>query len=223
MAKLSTRRHYVTKSEFYHINFTERLVMMYLTYYICTVRPQKIDDQTLLAGLKDVLSAKGYEGASLNELASSSGLQKASLYHRFPGGKKDIVLAVLNFVGEWIDTNIVNVLRDKHIKPEERLRYALSKIDELYNGGKSTCILRALSMDSGMDLFNAELNGAATKWIDSFHAFGRDLGMSEESAQHAAVTVLTKIQGSLVVSKMLDDPQVFKTAIKEIEEMYIKT
>lgn len=186
------------------------------------MRPQKIDDQTLLAGLKGVLASKGYEGASLNELASSSGLQKASLYHRFPGGKKDIALAVLNFVGDWIDNNIVNVLQSKHEKPEERLRHALSKIDELYNGGRSTCILRALSMDSGMDLFSVELKGAATKWINSFSSLGRDLGMSEDDTRYAALTVLTKIQGSLVVSKMLDDPHVFKTAMSEIEKMYLK-
>lgn len=186
------------------------------------MRPQKIDDQTLLAGLKSVLASKGYEGASLNELASSSGLQKASLYHRFPGGKKDIALAVLNFVGGWIDKNIVNVLQNKQEAPKDRLLHALSKIDELYNGGRSTCILRALSMDSGMDLFSTELKGAATKWIDSFIILGRDLNMPEEDARHAALTVLTKIQGSLVVSKMLNDPQVFKGAISEIEKMYLK-
>ena len=70
------------------------------------MRPQKVEDQALLLGLMAVLSAKGYDGASLNELAESSGLQKASLYHRFPAGKKEITSAVLNYVNEWVKKNI---------------------------------------------------------------------------------------------------------------------
>jgi len=110
------------------------------------MRPQKIDDQTLLSGLMTVLSAKGYDGASLNDLAASSGLQKASLYHRFPGGKKDITLAVLQFVDRWIKINIVKNLNDQSKLPADRLLIGLEKINELYNEGRTTCILRALSL-----------------------------------------------------------------------------
>ncbi len=184
------------------------------------MRPQKIDDYTLLKGLKAVLSAKGYDGASLNELADSSGLKKASLYHRFPGGKKDITLAVLNFVGEWIDSNIVKVLKDSGQPPEERLKLALVNISELYGDGEKTCILRALSMDGGMELFGDELGSAAEEWVTSFTKLGVDMGMDEMEANKMAIDVLSKIQGSLVVAKLLNDKSVFKSALREIEILY---
>lgn len=185
------------------------------------MRPQKIDDQTLLSGLMEVLTSKGYDGASLNDLAASSGLKKASLYHRFPGGKKEIVLAVLNFVTQWIHKNIVSVLTESELPPKLRLEKALKSIREVYQDGKSTCLLRALSLDNGITLFGDELFNAAEEWVSSFRQLGKDVGMDDETAKRTAIDVLTKIQGSLVVSKMLKDTSVFNAAMLEIEKSYM--
>ena len=85
---------------------------------------------------------KGYNGASLNDLANSSGLQKASLYHRFPGGKKDIGLAVLNFVEVWKEQNIVAVIKNKDLKPSERLSTVIKNISSIYENGEcSRCFM----------------------------------------------------------------------------------
>ena len=56
------------------------------------MRPQKTLDEDVLAGLTEVFQSKGYEAASLQDLARATGLKKASLYHRFPGGKKQMAL-----------------------------------------------------------------------------------------------------------------------------------
>lgn len=185
------------------------------------MRPQKIDDRDLLTGLKSVLTAKGYDGAKLNELAASSGLQKASLYHRYPGGKKEIALAVLNFIGQWVNKHIIQLLHSSEIIPTERLEEALTKISELYNDGKSTCILRALSLDGGMEMFNEEIGNSARSWVHAFEKLGLDFGFDSETALQYAYRVLTTLQGSLVVSKMLDDTNVFKSGLSQIREMYL--
>lgn len=184
------------------------------------MRPQKVNDQELLQGLTSVLRAKGYDGASLNELASSSGLNKASLYYRYPGGKKDIVLAVLIFIGQWIDKNILSVLCDGEVPALERLSVALTNIDTLYNSGKSNCIVRAISMDNGMNLFGDQLKETITKWLDSFCKLGVDVGMDEETANKKAIQILGQIEGSLVVSKILNDTLPFQLALKEVEMIY---
>lgn len=186
------------------------------------MRPQKIDDQALLNNLMNVITAKGYEGASLNELADASGLKKASLYHRFPGGKKDIAIAVLNFIREWIDKTIIKVLGNSELPPEVKLEKGLKNIEELYRGGKSTCILRALSMENGFSLFKSELAIAADDWLLSFEKLGTDFGMKRSDAKRTSIEVLTKIQGSLVVSKLMNDDEVFKKALEDIKMLYKK-
>lgn len=186
------------------------------------MRPQKVDDIKLLEGLMSVLRNKGYDGASLNDLASASGLQKASLYHRYPGGKKDIALAVLDFVGEWMGRNIVEVLSNESALPSERLELALKNITLIYDSGQSSCIMRALSMDSGLELFAEELKEGMDKWLNSFTKLGVDFGLDEKEAQAQAMRVLVQIQGSLVVSKALQTTEPFEKTIEEVELMYTK-
>ncbi len=184
------------------------------------MRPQKVDDKALMEGLMAVLRAKGYDGASLNELASACGLQKASLYHRFPGGKKDIALAVLAFVGQWTEEHIFRVLRDETYPCGERLFLALKNTDIVYHSGEASCLLRALSMDSGLELFGQTLKESMEKWIEAFQKLGQDWGLDESAARNLGMQVLIKIQGSLVVSKTLGDTTPFQNALGEIEAMY---
>jgi AcrR family transcriptional regulator len=187
------------------------------------MRPQKVEDQALLSGLMTVLSAKGYDGASLNELAEASGLQKASLYHRFPAGKKEITSAVLNYVNDWVKKNIYALLTNSSLSPSERLKTAIKNINELYNNGNSICILRALSMDTGVEIFGEQIKESMLLWVKGFTALGEDCGFTKDIAREKAYQVLINIQGSLIVSKSLGSNSWYKAALKNIETMYHKS
>ena len=184
------------------------------------MRPLKIEDQPLLEGLMSVLRSKGYDGSSLNELAGSSGLQKASLYHRFPGGKKEITFAVLNYANAWVHKNIYQLLSDQFVAPDERLAQVINKINILYDQGEAVCILRALSLDTGIDLFGDKIKESMQYWVAGFSALGVAFGFSEEVARNKAFQVLINIQGSLVVAKGLNSPETFQSALANIRTMY---
>lgn len=198
---------------------TKRSVIKYFLY-LCIMRPPKVEEEELLKGLMSVLRSKGYDGASLNELAGSSGLKKASLYHRFPGGKKEITTAVLQYVNEWFATNIENILLNQDLPPAKRLVKVVESINYLYEKGKQTCLLRALSMDTGITLFAEELKQSMQKWIDNFSTLGLAFGYAPDIAQQKAVQVITNIQGSLVVSKALGNAHPFEQAMDEILRLY---
>ena len=187
------------------------------------MRPKKIEDKKLILNLMSVLRKKGYEGSSLNQLAEAAGLKKASLYHRFPGGKKEITDAVLDFAEEWVREHIHKLLSDGSIAPEERLQQVLKVISEdLYDYGHEMCILRALSMDAGQGLFDVKIKGSMNTWIDGFTKLGIDFGLSKEVATQKAVQVLVHIQGGLVVSESLGSVEPFKAVLKAIEGLYVK-
>lgn len=184
------------------------------------MRPQKVHDDDMLKGLMSVLRAKGYDGASLNELAEAAGLKKASLYHRFPGGKKEMASAVLAYVGEWVEKNIYLSLTDKALSPEDRLMHAMGKIRELYQQGEAICIFRAMSMDTGLELFGEQLKVGIDRWVEGFTTLGVDSGMDRKSAQRAAVKTLIEIQGSLVVAKGMSSLVIFEEALQGIIKRY---
>ncbi|WP_299898196.1 TetR/AcrR family transcriptional regulator [uncultured Aquimarina sp.] len=185
------------------------------------MRPVKVDDQQLIEGLNQVFRTKGYEGASLNELAEGAGLKKASLYHRFPEGKKQIGLAVLSYSSDWLQTNLYKVLLDETKEPKERLELVLQKIGELYDQGKETCVLRSLSMEAGMEIFGEKIKSEMESWIQHFSNFGLEFGLDKQTSSKIARRGLISIQGSLVVSNAMSDNSLFLETLEEIGKYYI--
>jgi len=47
------------------------------------------------------LASKGLQRTSFSEVLEASGAQRGSLYHHFPGGKDELILAALDVAGAW--------------------------------------------------------------------------------------------------------------------------
>ncbi len=183
---------------------------------------QKILDSDLLEGLAKVFRSKGYDGANLSELSIVTNLKKASLYHRFPDGKKEMAEAVLIHIEEWVDKNIFDPLENKKVSPKKRLKNALIEIYNSYNGGKDNCIFRALSLEPGSELFQEKIGIGIQKWISAFEKLGLALNFTEEKSHEYAVQTLIDIQGSLVLTKGLNSTKFFENALKGIESRYLE-
>ena len=188
--------------------------------YLCNMRPQKILDTDMIAGLTKVFRDKGYEGASLNDLADVTGLKKASLYHRFPNGKQEMAESVLNYIDQWVDDNIFLPLMDENQPTKLRLKEALKNIGILYNGGENTCVLRAFSMQGGLSLFEQQIKSGMEKWISAFNALGISLQLTSIQSHQNAVQTLIELQGSLIVTRGLADTNIFESTLKNIEKRY---
>lgn len=186
------------------------------------MRPQKVLDIEILTSLTKVFRAKGYEGASLKDLSDATGLKKASLYHRFPNGKKEMAEAVLNHIDVWVKAHIFEALNNTENTAEVRLKNALMEIRNLYDKGNETCVLRALSMQSSLELFGSHIESAMTEWITVFTKFGTDINLTPEIAKAKAIQTLIEIQGSLIVCKGLNNIALFENTLKHIENNYLK-
>ena len=184
------------------------------------MRPQKVNDESMMSGLLEVLRHKGYEGASLQELSMATGLKKASLYHRFPGGKREMVETVMKEIQIWLKKEVQAVLRNKKINPQDRLSIVLAKIEEFYSWGEKPCILRSLSIGSGMDQVGHLIQASMENWQKGFVKLGRDLGMSKKKSEKKALESLILIQGGLVVAQGSQSPEAFKYAIERIRAIY---
>lgn len=185
------------------------------------MRPPKVLEEDVLESLTKVFREKGYEGASLSDLAEATNLKKASLYHRFPKGKQAMAEAVLQNVNKWVQENIFSVLQNEILPPEERLKNALSQISVLYSAGEETCVFRALSMRVGLELFEEQINSGMQLWIINFKDIGIELNFEEDEALDLALQTLIEIQGALVVSRTMRDKNIFSQTLQKIETRYL--
>ena len=181
----------------------------------------KVSQDELLSGFFEVFRRVGFDGASLEVLASASGLKKSSLYHRFPGGKKQMAKEVLKFTSQWVSTNVTGILRTDS-DPTERLKSALYNIDQLYSGGRQACILRALSMDTGLDLFAQLIHGVFEDLITGFSKLATDFGFTPNESKQVAEDVVIKIQGSLIIARGTGNLAIFERTLKDIENSFTK-
>ncbi len=95
------------------------------------MRPAKISDDKLFQELSDVFRRKGYDGASYSDLMKATGLVKASLYHRFPGGKADMVNAILTEVDRQFAEYVVKPAFEEG-EPQVRARKIARRLREFY-------------------------------------------------------------------------------------------
>jgi AcrR family transcriptional regulator len=180
------------------------------------MRNQKVDPEDVDQRLFAVFCELGYDGASMELLAEATGLKKASLYHRFPNGKREMAQHVLNIVEQWIQENIVTALSDQQVSREKRLKKAIAAINHLYNGGEKNCLLRALSMGTDAALFKEQVAANFQLIAKGFAALATAYGASPARAQQKAKQVNATLQGALVMSGATGDKSYFKLCLAEI-------
>ena len=88
---------------------------------------KKVTREEVISRLLAVFRLHGYEGASMAMIAEKVGLQKASLYHLFPGGKEEMANAVLSSIGEFLEEKLLSPLRSGGT-PHERLAAMIEKV-----------------------------------------------------------------------------------------------
>src|SRR5687767_7960924 len=75
--------------------------------YTAHVPPPLVSDKELLERLTGVFRRHGYDGASLSVIAAATGLQRSSLYHRFPGGKEQMAAEVARALGGHFSSQLL--------------------------------------------------------------------------------------------------------------------
>jgi AcrR family transcriptional regulator len=176
----------------------------------------RLSRDEVVARIQDVFREYGFDGASLAEISTATGLGKSSLYHYFPGGKNDMAIAVLERIATWMNERVLDPLRARG-SPQSRLRAMSKTLDEFYVGGRNACVLANLVVGSSRANFQDHLGEAFRNWIGALRALAVEAGVPGTEAQHRAEDAVVRIEGALILAGALDDPTPFKRALRNIE------
>jgi TetR/AcrR family transcriptional repressor of lmrAB and yxaGH operons len=179
-------------------------------------RPRLIEEDDLTARLATVFSETGYEGASLSLLARATGLQKASLYHRFPGGKKQMAEEVLASTGAWLEANILAPLRGAE-SIADRLATVVTNLDGFYHGGARACLLNMLSSPRIEDgPFGPAIRDTFAALIAALAALAQESGLDAKAARDRGERAVILLQGALVLSRGTGSTAPFKAVLASL-------
>lgn len=184
-------------------------------------RPRSVEDDDLTACLARVFSDVGYEGASLAILAQATGLQKASLYHRFPGGKQQMADQVLSKTGTWLRSAVLEPLAGPGT-PQVRLAQVVRSLDGFYGGGARACLLNMLSSPrSGDGPFSAAIRAAFEALIAGFAGLAEAAGANAATARLRGERAVMLLQGSLVLARGLGSNAPFQRVLDGLPDLLL--
>ena len=172
----------------------------------------KIDDTQLMDRLTEVFRLHGYEGASLSRIADATGLQRASLYYRFPGGKEEMAEAVLAQADHWFASHILAPLSDQG-EPADRVRRMAQRLGEFYGGGSASCLLDSLSLGEAANPLQDHVQRSFAAWLDALTGISREAGAKPALARRRSEEALMQIQGALVLARATGDRKPFRRVL----------
>ena len=179
---------------------------------------REIDSEKLLDRLMDVFRRYGYEGASLSRIAEATGLQRASLYHRFPGGKAEMVVAALERGYTHLETYVLAPLAETG-DPARRVKKMALRLSEFFKGGRQSCLLDTLSLGNESEEVRKHIERSLTTWRDAMARVAREAGLAPGAAQRRAEEALVGIQGTLVVARGAGDSKPFHRVLKNLPHL----
>ncbi len=175
----------------------------------------KVPKDEVIRRLLAVFRLHGYEGASMAMISKKAGLQKASLYHLFPGGKEEMAKAVLGAIAEHMDEKVLKPMRTGGT-PQERLEAMIAKVDSFYDCGQSSCLFETMSLGTADGPFRAAIQSAMGAWLEALAQLAKEHGATPAAARDRAERVITTIQGTLVVARCMNDSKVFRRGLKDL-------
>ena len=178
----------------------------------------RLNDAKLIGRIAEVFRERGYEGSSLSELAATVGLEKGSLYHRFPGGKDEMVEAVIAMVDSYLEENVFPILTGNGT-PRDRAVKAARLLCEFYGAGTKACTLDTLSIPASNKSMQKSIRGSAQSLMNAFKRLAEECQVTHEEAARRAQNAIVTLEGSLIYARVLGDTGPFLRFIEDLPNM----
>ena len=175
--------------------------------------------ELLIDKLMAEFAHRGFEGTTLNHLASAAGLSKASLYHHFPGGKLEMAATLIRY-------SIVQLQRTafKHLganrDPIDRLTRFIDGFAQYTQNGQQMCFLAVLSQQThtSSEQHHALIQAQFADWQDAVSEVFRTAGCKRKRARREAVDLMNRLYGALVCARLHNDDEQFMRSLRIIRK-----
>lgn len=165
------------------------------------------DNVVVLRAMDRAMRKRG-PGADVDQLAKAAGLAPKVVQLHFPNGRQAIYDAVLGSTCDEFDEVVTNPLLAAS-EPREALHEAADGLDAYYEGGARHCLFELFSVPDDAP-HGPVIKAQAARFLAALHHVFARMGKDEDATRARAYRVFAELQGTLVLARMTDDPQLFK-------------
>lgn len=174
------------------------------------------DRQSAVPALAEAFREHGFEGASLAVLSKATGLGKGSLYNFFPGGKEEMMAAVLANIDAWFVDAIFQPLEDG-LDPQAAIIAMFDDVTAYFRSGRRVCIVGCLGLNTAGQAFSGQLAQYFARWIRALAQCLEKGGVPQGLALALAEEAVSGIQGAIVLARSLDEAASFQRIVARLQ------
>ncbi|WP_335997010.1 TetR/AcrR family transcriptional regulator [Acinetobacter johnsonii] len=110
------------------------------------MRPQKLSKEQIQLHCMQTFKTHGYAGTSMDLLAKSCGLSKATFYYYYPN-KEALVLDILQVSQQYLNHKLFSILCDTHLDYCVRFEHLHQQAVSFFSMGVQGCLVGMLSLE----------------------------------------------------------------------------
>lgn len=177
----------------------------------------QLSKDALIGKLVDVVYDYGYDGTTLSVISEATGLGKASLYHHFPGGKEEMAAAVLNHSDRWGEERIGALLAGE-LSAEQKLRGIFSALEEVHTRAHQLTLMNVFTYGAARQVFGPQVRERVRAGLEVLAGLLHQCGIPSPTAEARALDAYVQIEGAMVLSRTLDDLEVFRAVVRRLPD-----
>lgn len=158
--------------------------------------------------MAEAFRAHGFEGASLSIISKATGLGKGSLYNFFPGGKEEMMAAVLGDIDQWFDRAIFTPL-EQASDPAMAIATMMRDVEAYFHSGGRVCLIGWIGLGTARDPFARQVKGYFARWISALAQCLEAAHVPPSAARQLAEEAVAGIQGAIILARALADGGAF--------------
>jgi TetR/AcrR family transcriptional repressor of lmrAB and yxaGH operons len=162
-----------------------------------------------------LLAKKGLQGASFSEVLQASGAPRGSLYHHFPGGKEELVLAALGAAGDMA-LDYLGTLEGKPAAEVVEGFAALWRRGLIGSDFGAGCAVVAVTVAANSSVL---IQGAADvfrAWRARLSDLLTEAGLANARAPTVAALVISACEGAIALSRAERSLEPFDFVVAEL-------
>ena len=176
-------------------------------------------EKTVVAAVK-LFSQRGYHGTALNDILDAGGSPRGSLYFHFPRGKEEIGEAASGLAGEAVRQVIANAAETSDNIEDFLTSIVQTMALNLERSGYSEgCPIATVALETAAqsEILGTAARNAFQSWEQELRRGLEHFGMKTGDADLVATTVLSQIEGALLLARTyrnLEPMRRAETAVK---------
>jgi len=161
------------------------------------------------------LASKGLQRTSFTQVLEASGAPRGSLYHHFPGGKDELILAALDLAGEWALRKFAGPSGRSPTQVAEGF-VELWRSVLLYSDFGAGCAVAAVAIAAEAPDLLVRAAAIFRKWRERLAAQLVQGGIDEPRATALANLLIAACEGAVILARAEHSMKSFEQAMQSL-------